>query len=117
VKPIYYETYRENVGGHGILYTHCLKKWGYASPVSPHLIVAMVGIILVNGTRNVFLCQSFQSRLDQFGLVFARPVTISSGNGPQPGVWRHLSYTTAFHTIKKYVVCLNSFVQASENTP
>jgi len=25
----------QNVGGHGILYIHCLKQWGDASPVSP----------------------------------------------------------------------------------
>jgi len=24
VKPIYYETWRGNMGGHGILYPHCL---------------------------------------------------------------------------------------------
>jgi len=36
-------------------------------------ILRPVVIIVVNGTRNVFLCPSFQSLLDQFGLGFARP--------------------------------------------
>jgi len=26
---------KEKMWGHGILYPHCLKKWGWASPVSP----------------------------------------------------------------------------------
>ena len=34
MKPIYYETQRENVGGHGILYLHCLKKWGDTSHIN-----------------------------------------------------------------------------------
>jgi len=32
VKPIYYETQKENAGEHGILYPHCLKSGGTHTP-------------------------------------------------------------------------------------
>jgi len=41
VKPICCETYRENVGGHGILYPHCWKKWG-TRPRVLYLIAPMI---------------------------------------------------------------------------
>jgi len=41
--------------------------------LSRNKMLRPIGIIVVNGTRNVFMCQFFQSLLDQFGLGFARP--------------------------------------------
>ena len=51
-----------------------------------------VDIMVVSDTRSVFLmsCQSFQSFLDQFGLLVPhQPVTISSrtNTGPRPSVY------------------------------
>jgi len=79
-----------------------------------------VGIIVVNGTRNVFLCQSFQSPLDEFVLGSARPgynfFTDRHRDAAQCLLARVTPLLFTQYKSRAYVACYNTFMSACRNT-
>jgi len=64
-------------------------------------MLRLVKIIAINGTRNVLLCSSFQSRLENFDLGSAQLGNNFFTDRHRVAAWCFAgsSYTTTFHTV------------------